>query len=111
MNRSKNRGTAWETRVVKYLQDCGWSQVERRTLSGIHDRGDILGLDDWVVECKDAANIRLPEWWRETLTERDNDGAAQGALWIHRRGFSSPADAYVVIDGETFTRLLGEAGY
>ena len=31
--------------------------------------------------------------------------------YLASRGKASPADAYVVMDGETFTHLLREAGY
>ena len=38
-------------------------------------------------------------------------GSPFRAAWIKRRGKASPGEAYVVMDGETFTHLLREAGY
>ena len=47
----------------------------------------------------------------EAQVEAENAGAMVGAAWIKRRGKASPGEAYVVMDGETFTHLLREAGY
>lgn len=111
MSRSKQRGTSWESKLVGYLQSTHWPLVERRTLSGRYDKGDIAGIPGVVVEAKDQQTLRIPEWWRETLVEAENAGADIAALWVKRRGFTSPADGYVVISGETFVELLHEAGW
>jgi hypothetical protein len=34
-----------------------------------------------------------------------------GVVWLKRRGRTSAREGYVVMDGETFTRLLSDAGY
>ena len=75
------------------------------------DKGDITGIPGVVIEAKDVAKISLAEFLREAQVEAENAGALVGAAWIKRRGKASPADAYVVMDGETFTHLLKEAGY
>jgi hypothetical protein len=43
MTRSKDKGTAAESLVVKYLQSTYWPHAERRALSGGLDKGDITG--------------------------------------------------------------------
>jgi hypothetical protein len=110
-NRSKQKGTTFESAVVAYLQASGWPGAERRALHGSQDKGDILGVPGWVLECKNASRIELGEWVKELQAEIRNAGAAHGALWLKRRGKSSPADSYVVIDGQTFIALLKAGGW
>ena len=110
-NRSKAKGTAAESAIVAYLKDCGWPHVERRTLNGSADRGDIAGIPGVVIESKNVKTITLGTFVDEANKERDNAGADVGAAWVKRRGKGSPADWYVVMDGETFAGLLRAAGY
>lgn len=111
MSASRAKGTAWESAIVGYLLGRGWPHAERRALNGSQDKGDIAGILGWVIEAKNARAITLAEWAKELEAEVRNAKAHGGVLWIKRRGKSSPADGYVVMDGTTFTRLLGEAGY
>lgn len=106
MSRQKQKGTAAETAVVRYLQCNGYPDVERRTLSGVHDRGDIAGLRSLVIEVKDHGRMDLAGWVEEAETERVNAGATHAAVWHKRRGKGDPADWYVTMRGEQFLRLL-----
>lgn len=49
MNRSKAKGTSAESAVTTYLQTMGFIHAERRSLNGIHDRGDIAGIPGVVI--------------------------------------------------------------
>lgn len=111
MNASKRKGTSWESAIVDYLREHGWPHAERRALSGNRDRGDIAGLPGVVIEAKAAKALDLAGWTAEAEAERLNDGAALAAVWIKRRGRTSPGAAYVVLTGATFAELLREAGY
>lgn len=111
MSRSKAKGTAWETAIVTYLHKCGWPTVERRALQGNQDRGDIAGIPGVVIEAKNTARVELGRWLTEAHQERNRDQALIGAVWFKRRGRTSAGDGYVLMDGETFVRLLTEAGY
>ena len=70
-----------------------------------------------MIRLRDLAALALIvgspffEFLREAQVEAENAGALVGAAWIKRRGKASPGEAYVVMDGETFTHLLREAGY
>jgi hypothetical protein len=110
VNRSKARGTAWESAIVAYLAEL-WPYVERRTQSGAKDRGDIAGLPGVVIEAKSAARMELSEWAKETAAEVSNAKARIGVTWIKRRGKTSAADGFVIMDGRTFAYLLKEAGW
>ena len=111
MNASKRKGTAWEAAIVDHLRECGWPHVERRALNGSVDRGDIAGIPGVVIEAKNEKTITLAAYLDEANTERRNDHANIGVAWFKRRGRTSPADGYVLMDGAQFTALLREAGY
>lgn len=115
-NPSKNKGTAWETEIVRYLKEQGFPNVERRTLSGAHDRGDIAGIPGLVIEAKDRQKIELAGFLAEAHKEAMADALASrvpslGVPWIKRRGKRSAADGYVLLDGADFVELLLKAGY
>jgi hypothetical protein len=110
MNRSKARGTAWESSIVTYLAQF-WPHVERRVQAGANDKGDIAGIPGVVIEAKNCQRIELAGWLKEAETERDNAGEIIGAVWAKRKGKSSAGDGYVVMSGATFAHLLQEAGY
>lgn len=98
-NPSKAKGTAFETNVVRYLQDAlDDERIERRALHGAADRGDVYGIRahglEGIAECKDHkryADADLREWERQTLAERDNAEAGFALLVIHRPGKSAKA--------------------
>ncbi len=111
MSRSKAKGTAWESAIVRYLTEHGFPHAERRALTGSQDRGDIAGLPGIVVEAKNRATTSLGVWMDEALVEQANDGADYAAVWHHRAGKASPADGYVTMTGAAWVRLIRQAGY
>lgn len=108
VNRSKAKGTAAETAVVRFLQAIGFIHTERRTLAGINDRGDIAGIPGVVIEVKNCAKQELGAWVAEAERERDNDRATLGVVWHKRRGKADPADWFVTMSGAQFAALLRE---
>lgn len=111
MSRSKDKGTNWETTIVRFLRDNGVPHAERRALGGTLDRGDIAGIPGVVFEAKNASRITLSEWLAEAEAERANDHATYGIVWAKRTGKTSPADGYVIMTGAALVQLLTEAGY
>jgi len=108
VSRSKNKGTAAETAVVRFLRAAGFTQAERRTLSGAQDRGDIAGVPGVVIEVKNCARQELPAWVAEAELERDNDRASLGVVWHKRRGTTDPGRWFVTMSGDQFAALLRE---
>lgn len=108
MSRSKAKGTAAETAVVRFLQAAGFVQAERRTLGGTLDRGDIAGVPGVVVEVKNCARQELGAWVAEAERERDNDRASLGVVWHKRRGTTDPGRWFVTMSGAQFAALLRE---
>lgn len=111
MNRSGAKGTKWETKIVEALRDAGFIHAERRRLGGARDRGDITGIPGIVIEAKDTNRLALSEAVDEAVVEAANDNGSIGAAWIHRKGRGAAEQGYVVMQGDHFLRLLGEAGY
>jgi hypothetical protein len=111
VSRSKAKGTAFESAIVRYLIEEGFTQVERRALSGTSDRGDIAGIPGWVLEAKNCKRAELAGWLDEAAIEQANDGAEFSAVWHHRVGRAHPSAGYVTMTGATFVRLLRAAGY
>ena len=108
---ARQAGTKWETAICDYLRTQGWPHAERRAKTGALDKGDITGLPGVVIEAKNTAAFTLSTFVKEAKQEAVNADATAWAAWIKRPGKSSPADAYVLMDGEAFARLLREAGY
>jgi Holliday junction resolvase len=84
MNRSRDKGTSWETQLVRFLQQHGWPLAERRARRGTRDAGDIAGIAGVCIEAKAEKRIALAEYLDETETEKANAGAALGVAWIKR---------------------------
>lgn len=108
-NRSKQKGTAAETDVVKYLHSLGHTNVERRALHGSNDRGDLSGLENCVCEVKNVARIDLAGWVDEAERERENDGSKYGFVWHKRKGTTDPGKWYVTMTGAQLVALLEAA--
>jgi hypothetical protein len=109
VSKSRATGTRWESAIVTYLQSRGWPHAERRALRGAHDRGDVAGIVGIVIEAKSAARVELAAWLDEAT--RETGAGERGAVWFKRRGKSSPADGFVLMDGDTFVRLLIDGGF
>lgn len=106
MNRSKIKGTAHETEIVKYLNGIGFTEAERRALAGVLDKGDIAGLRGVVIEAKAEGVYDIPGWLREASIERENAGAWLGVVWAKLKGKRNPAECAVIMTGEQFGFLL-----
>ena len=112
VNRSKAKGTAWESTLRDYLQQSGWPTVERLPLSGALDRGDIAGIRGVVIEAKcEAGWDHLGAAIAEAERERVNARANLGVVWRKRVGRTAAAEGYVVMTGSAFVELLRRAGY
>ena len=112
-NKSKRKGSAFEGQVARYLaQAMDDDRIERRTLQGVNDRGDIAGVKvngkRVVIECKAEKALRVTEYLREAETERENDGAAFGVVVSKRRGIGEArtGEQLVLMTLDTFARLL-----
>ncbi len=67
MSRNKQKGTAFETLVVRWLAENGFPYAERRALAGTHDCGDVTGIPGLVIECKTTKPCRSRSGWKKLL--------------------------------------------
>jgi hypothetical protein len=111
MSKSKQKGTAAETAVVNWLKAQGRAYVERRSLNGVNDRGDIAGIPAVVIEVKNHATMKLPEWLRELEVEIENDKAQTGAVVHKKKGTTDVGEWYATMPVKIWYDLLKEAGY
>lgn len=109
MSRSRDVGTRAETAVVRYLRSELAARpliIERLALSGAHDRGDVAGVPDTVIQVKAARRIEPAAFLDAARVQASNAQASVYAAWIKRRGTTDPARWYALTDGEVFARLL-----
>lgn len=107
MNRSKARGTAFETAVVDFMRAHGLPLVERRALRGAKDCGDISGVVGWTLELKNHRELDLGTWMTEAQREAMNDGGYRHAV-IHKRRGKNVRDAYVTLPLWLFCEVIGD---
>lgn len=114
MSRQKDKGTKWETAVVNYLrEELGFyapdiaARILRQPLTGATDLGDIAGIPDFTISCKNHKTTRLSEWIDEVTLQATNGRRTFPVVWHHRPGYSHPKDAYVTMTGGAFVPLLG----
>lgn len=101
MNKSKIKGTRWESANVEFLARW-WPKIKRAALSGKGDVGDLTHPEDWAVECKDRTPISLPAFLREAEAEAENKGARYFVALVKNR--RSKGESGTVEDGYAVTR-------
>ena len=111
MSKQKQKGTAAETAVVNWLKGKGRKHVERRSLNGTADRGDIAGIPCVVIEVKNHQRMALSEWVDEMLVEVNNDKADTGIVIHKRKGTTDVGKWYATMTVEQWFELMNGAGY
>ena len=113
MSRAKQKGTAAESALVKFLVGQGFPGAERRALTGDFDQGDITGTPCLAWEVKNHSTYKIPAWIKETEIERVNAKADFGILAIKPNGvgLANAGQWWAVMPMEAMVRLLREAGY
>lgn len=119
MSKAKQKGTAFETAIVRYLREVlDDKSIDRMVLHGTADEGDITGVKflgrDVVLECKNTRTLNLTEHLREAQTEAMNHRKAGhptqcGVLIQHAPGIginSHAGDQWAVMRLEDFTNMI-----
>ena len=103
---NKAKGSQWERDVAAYLRENGFPQADRRYGAGVReDKGDLVGVPGFALECKNQASINLAQFLEEALIEAKYAKARFGAAIIKRRR-KGTKDAYVVMSLEQFAELI-----
>ncbi len=104
----KRRGSQFERDVVSFLRTHGFSDAERAFGAGRPcDIGDVVGIPGVTIECKAARSIDLAGFVDEAARERLNARQPFAVAIVKRRNKPTGA-AYVVMDLESFTRLVAD---
>lgn len=101
VNKSKIRGTAWESANVAFLSRW-WPKIKRAALEGTGDVGDLTHPEGWAVECKDRLPITLPQFLREAEAEAQNKGVPFFVALVKNR--RSKGETGKIEDGYAVTR-------
>lgn len=118
MSKAKQKGTAAETALVRFLQGQGFPGAERRALGGGgvgEDLGDITGIPALCMEVKNHATYKIPAWLKETEIERQNAKADFGILVVKPNKVGMTPDKvgqwWGIMPMQMMMDLLREAGY
>lgn len=119
MSKQKQKGTAFETAIVRYLRDALDDQnIDRMILHGNADEGDIRGVQfmgrDIVLECKNTRTLNLTEHLREAQAEAINHRKAGhptqcGVLVQHAPGIgisSHAGDQWAILRLEDLAHMI-----
>lgn len=116
MSPSKQKGTAWETEVVRRLQSFGFKDAHRSEAN--RQSWDIVGVKsgkdfpvEWVIECKKTKRWRVFDWI--PAARKANPNPHEGVFWVI---FASHGDQrseqgrsvgdVAILDAEVFMDLL-----
>lgn len=111
VNKSKVKGTTWESAIVAALVEQGYVHAERRALQGAADKGDIAGIPGVVIEAKNVATITVGAFLKEAETEKANAKADIGVAWVKLRGKAGALDGAILMTPAQFLDILARLGY
>ena len=107
MSINKAKGTTFERECAVYLSDHTKFWVERRALAGNLDKGDLIGMPDTVLECKNHKQLNCSGWMTEGEQEARNAGARWWSVIVKRRG-KNVSESYVVMPLSKYAELMDE---
>lgn len=116
MSKERRKGSSFEQQTVDYLaRVLEDRRIERRTMGGTNDRGDVSGVfirgRRAVIECKNCKRMELAQWLDEAEEERANDDA-EFAIVVHKRrgcGEKSFGGNYATMSLETLAAIMAGA--
>lgn len=69
---SRNKGAAGERELIKAIYDLTGIELKRNYSQTAFGGHDLMGLDDWAIECKRYAmadNASKKMWWRQAVEQ------------------------------------------
>lgn len=71
--KSKALGYSYEVAVSQFLKP-EYPRVKRNgNQYGPKDRGDLCGVPGWTIQCKNTAQDRWAEWFKDTIVQAVNN--------------------------------------
>jgi hypothetical protein len=112
-NRSKQKGSSFESLIASYLNEEWDPNIERLPLQGSLDRGDIsnfrVGQHLVAIEAKNCARLDLAGWITEAEVEAKNYKALAGIVVHKRKAKGRAADQYVTLTLRSLLDILHAA--
>ena len=113
-NRSKQKGTSFESLITGFLVSEWDDRIIRQPLTGGKDKGDIanfrIGNHKMAIECKNVKVMNLPGWVREAQAEAENLGGVAGVVVHKRRGVAAPGEQFVTMTLNDLLTIISAAG-
>ncbi len=103
---NKAKGSRWEAAVRDYLADKLGLRLERIPAGAANDRGDISGLPNLCVECKDVAKLDFAGWVDEARAEAENVGPGVLPVVVVKRRRKGVNEAYAVMPLDAWASLF-----
>ena len=107
---ARQAGSRFEREIADYLAEHVDDRIDRRTLTGARDKGDIGGLRHMgqrvVIECKNTSRINLGTWINEAHTAMGNDDAGVAVVIHKRHGKGQPGDQWVTTTLDDLIALI-----
>ena len=110
MSKARQKGTSWETQIVRYLNENGYPGADRSPLRGNKDRGDVAGIPGVCIEAKNCKTLTPSVWLDELAVEMTNGDAETGVVIAKRRGTTDVGKSYALMPVSVWLALLKEAG-
>ena len=90
------KGARWEETTARFLREHGFPGAERIRVKH-PDRGDVGGLTDWTIECKNIGKLLLSEAMDQAARARVVNGTPWSVCFVQRR--NHPAGrAFAVVE-------------
>jgi hypothetical protein len=106
---SKAKGYAGEREYVEAAHEAGFPEAERNgSRFGSKDRGDIGGIRGWVVQVKNVAVPKIPEYLKDAEEQARNAGVKLFCLSFKLRG-KHMREGVTVLPNKTWFRMVKEA--
>ena len=103
------KGRLWETAVANAAREAG-VKLQRIRVRGRDDEGDLAGITDFLLECKNHGAPRVGEWLDQARAEAVASGCLFAAVIHKRRGKPSATDGFVTMTLADFIRLAKHVG-
>jgi hypothetical protein len=99
------KGSRWRRTVQSWLDDLGCVTSFRPWMQAGDDVRATLGDLALSIEAKDHRSLDLAGWIKQAEANSPADHVP--VVIAKRRGKTSPADAYFILSGASFARLIG----
>jgi hypothetical protein len=102
------KGNRFENEVVNFLRGAGFAQAARALAGATDDRGDVSGVGNAVIECKNCQKMQLGPWMDEAKSEALNAALSRYIVVHKRRGVSDPSESFATMPLWLAAELLRE---